>query len=233
MRRIWKIGLVVTCIIAACGDAAAVETTTPPSESAPTTVDTIVTTTAPTATTALPPATAAPTTAAPTTTSPYPPGSVALSDADSENVAEYSTIAADYGSFGPNQPLGTDDGDGSGCAPGSDVLPDGIWYGRVVTIDDQTIEFDLMCRYSDDARQAIYTPDEVDFDTSSTNQSARLRSLPIGENAYWFIPTYGELTRLMIPALSDVTNLLDAARPGWLLVDQGAMMEFFAEPNID
>lgn len=156
-----------------------------------------------------------------------------LTDADAAQVAAYSIIAEQHGSFGPSKPLGADDGDGSGCSPGSDELPDGIWYGRVVAVGDEFIQFDLMCRYSDDARQAVYTPDEVDFDTSSTNQSDRLRSLLIGENAVWFIPVYGELTRLMIPALSDVTPLLEAARPGWLLVDQGAMMEFFAEPNID
>ncbi len=229
MHRIWKMGLLVASLIAGCGDAPAIDRTAPPalppsttaSSAAPTTVGPEPT---------RPPVTI---TAAPTTTASAPSGAVVLTDADPAEVAAYSTIAEWYGSFGPMEPLGTDDGDGNGCTPGSDTLPDGIWFGRVVAVTDETIEFDLMCRYSDDARQAVHTPEEVDFDTSSTNRSDRLRSVTIGENAVWFIPLSGELTRLMIPALSDVTPYLDAARPGWLLVDQGAMMEFFAEPNID
>lgn len=34
---------------------------------------------------------------------------------------------------------------GSGCTPGSDVLPDGVWFGRVDVYDVDTVTFDLCC----------------------------------------------------------------------------------------
>lgn len=34
---------------------------------------------------------------------------------------------------------------GSGCSPGSNNLPDGIWFGQIMAADGSAIEFDLMC----------------------------------------------------------------------------------------
>jgi hypothetical protein len=162
-----------------------------------------------------------------------PENTIILDDADSEAVAAVSAVAAMYGSFGPSFALGSHHADGSGCTPGTEGLPDGIWYGRVVAKHEQVVVFDLMCRYSNNAYQAIHTPHDVAFDMSTTNTSTFLRSVPIGEDAHWFVPVDGGLTRLAIPAATDATTLLDAARPGWLLIENAMMVEFFAEPNVD
>ncbi|WP_134772236.1 hypothetical protein [Ornithinimicrobium flavum] len=45
--------------------------------------------------------------------------------------------------------------EGSGCAPGSEDLPDGRWYGQVEEVDDGTLDFNLMCWFvGEEAYQA-------------------------------------------------------------------------------
>ncbi len=41
--------------------------------------------------------------------------------------------------------------DGSGCTPGSDELPDGEWFGYVVSATADTVDFDLACWFTGDA----------------------------------------------------------------------------------
>ena len=90
-----------------------------------------------------------------------------------------SSIVVEYGPAGPTTPFGSDDGDGSGCTPGSaSTLPDGLWYVGVVGVDGSSLLVDLVCRYSDDARQEIYTPESVLFDDSVRNDSTLIRTVP-------------------------------------------------------
>lgn len=41
--------------------------------------------------------------------------------------------------------------EGSGCKPGGGPLPDGEWYGLVVSRSDDSLEFDLACWFTGDA----------------------------------------------------------------------------------
>ena len=51
-------------------------------------------------------------------------------------------------SLTPPEPLeGSDGASGSGCAPGSDELPDGIWYVEVLEVEEQSLTADLACFY--------------------------------------------------------------------------------------
>jgi hypothetical protein len=60
---------------------------------------------------------------------------------------------------------------GSGCSPGSDILPDGIWGGWIVEREDQSLTFDLACVGED--------PDGVGI----VNSSSRLRTVDIYRQA--------------------------------------------------
>lgn len=64
---------------------------------------------------------------------------------------------------------------GSGCAPGTDTLPDGIWFGRIESASSTQIEFDLMC----------FAPLEPNQDGVGdiTNDSSQLRTVPISPSA--------------------------------------------------
>lgn len=64
---------------------------------------------------------------------------------------------------------------GSGCAPGTDTLPDGVWFGRIESAAATRIEFDLMC----------FGPLEPDQDGvgNITNDSSRLRTVSISSSA--------------------------------------------------
>lgn len=88
--------------------------------SAETGVDTTSTTRAPTTTVEV----ATTTTPGPTTTTTMTPSTTGVSD---EPVPQ-----------------------GSGCTPGTDVLPDGTWYGLVADFNTDGISFDLACWFSGD-----------------------------------------------------------------------------------
>jgi hypothetical protein len=60
---------------------------------------------------------------------------------------------------------------GSGCSPGSVTLPDGIWAGWIAARLAGQVDFDLACLHP--------TPEEPRI----SNQSTRLRTVPIAENA--------------------------------------------------
>ena len=64
---------------------------------------------------------------------------------------------------------------GSGCSPGSDTLPDGIWFGHIESASSKTIEFDLICF-------APLAPD-ADGVGTLTNNNAKLRTVPIAPSA--------------------------------------------------
>ena len=75
---------------------------------------------------------------------------------------------------------------GSGCSPGSDVLPDGVWYGFAQEFDESTITFDLAC--------LRWIPDPNDDEVEEggweiVNDNPRVRIVPVDSDAqvtcYW------------------------------------------------
>lgn len=89
-----------------------------------------------TTTTSPPTTTTVPTIQEPTTTGP---------GADDRSVvgAEPGVYPRPDNSTGPLP--GSEGAGGSGCAPGSTGLPDGIWFGLVIAKADTSITFDLAC----------------------------------------------------------------------------------------
>jgi hypothetical protein len=64
---------------------------------------------------------------------------------------------------------------GSGCSPGSDTLPNGIWFGHIESASATSIQFDLICF-------APVGPDE-DGVGRLTNDNPKLRTVPIASSA--------------------------------------------------
>jgi hypothetical protein len=162
MRWILWLVFVALVVLSGCsepvesgGDATSESTAVPSSSAtAPTT------TTAPaTTTTSVTAATI--TTTAPTTTT-QPPTTTTTVDV-------FFSIAAD--GLHPAPLPGSGGWFGSGCSPGSDTLPDGIWAGWIAARLAGQVDFDLACLHP--------TPEEPRI----SNQSTRLRTVPIAENA--------------------------------------------------
>lgn len=71
---------------------------------------------------------------------------------------------------------------GSGCTPGSDRLPDGLWYGRVADFDDEGIAFDLACWFTGDAATTAAAEDGEESPPNGyyvRNQNEQLRNLDV------------------------------------------------------
>ena len=167
-------------------------------DSAATSTTSALTTAAP-ATTATPSTTEAPaTTAAPETPTSEPTDTTGGTDSTSTTAASSTTAPIDstgtesvilttFGQSGPrevdadNNP--TDGPDGSGCTPGGDVLPDGVWLVQITSVDagpPLAVEFDLLCRYTGDN---IPDEDLRDFDDWVYNDSERLRTMSVADDA--------------------------------------------------
>ncbi len=86
--------------------------------------------------------------------------------------------------YGPAPLPGSDGAGGSGCAPGTDALPDGVWFGFVVDRSDIEIQFDLACWWSGEraneiARQRGAAEVPVPNDYYITNDSEQVRTITI------------------------------------------------------
>jgi hypothetical protein len=72
---------------------------------------------------------------------------------------------------------------GSGCTPGDAVaLPEGEWYGLVVTASASAIEFDLACWFTGDAAVEAAAEDGEEpppNDYYVRNDNPQLRSIPV------------------------------------------------------
>jgi len=82
----------------------------------------------------------------------------------------------------PGAPIpGSAGAGGSGCAPGTGQLPDGVWFGYVHATGATSIDFDLACLYVGDIAVAKGAEDgvEVDIDYYIRNNNPALRTVPV------------------------------------------------------
>lgn len=68
---------------------------------------------------------------------------------------------------------------GSGCSPGSDFLPDGVWYGRITGVTADELWFDLYCK-------GPPPPDGEEWWFTIVNNSTKVRVVPIMSSARVF-----------------------------------------------
>lgn len=80
------------------------------------------------------------------------------------------------GSLPPSLP-GSGDAIGSGCTPGSDTLPDGIWFVFPADRSADRLEFDLACFFYDES--AVDEDQQIFY----TNESAHLREVAVAGDA--------------------------------------------------
>lgn len=168
MRPMLLIGVLL--VVAACTSATDETTTTAPATTTPATTA-VTTTTAPATTSA-----ALPTTTTTTTTT------ITVPPASGPYVVGTPTL-------GPPEPLpGGAGASGSGCAPGSDILPDGIWFGYVVARDPTSISFDLACMYFGDIayEKGAEAGEEVANDYFISNENPALRTVAVGPEATFY-----------------------------------------------
>ena len=70
---------------------------------------------------------------------------------------------------------------GSGCAPGTTTLPDGIWWGHLTEFQPTSLTFDLACiQFVDDPDN---DPETEDYAWLIENASERLRVVPVSPDA--------------------------------------------------
>lgn len=80
---------------------------------------------------------------------------------------------------------GSDEAGGSGCAPGIDGLPDGIWFGYVSDRSANEIDFDLACIWVGEAayRRTVEAGEEPIVGFWISNVNPKIRTVPVGSEA--------------------------------------------------
>ena len=110
------------------------------------------------------------------TTTP-PPVTTATSENATTTVTTTATTIASPITTEPNGPSG------SGCTPGDTVsLPEGEWYGVVVSASLSGIEFDLACWFTGEAAVTAAAEDGAEpppNDYYVRNDNPQIRSLPV------------------------------------------------------
>jgi hypothetical protein len=181
IRRIALLGVMVL-LVASCGDDDVLESSTPTTATtaAPTTVaeTTVATTAAPTT---VAPTTVAPTTVAPTTVAPMTVATTVVAAPQFPIIFESPGSPAFPAVFG-----NAGDPNGSGCAPGGDVLPDGVWFGYAEGVAQGVITFDLACYFTDAAADTASLAGDCDTEFGQycvRNNNPKTFAVPISGTA--------------------------------------------------
>lgn len=86
----------------------------------------------------------------------------------------------------PPDPLpGSGGASGSGCAPGSDDLPDGVWFVLMVEDLENSVRADLACFWFGEIAYEVgeAAGEEVANDFFISNESDRIRTVPVSPEA--------------------------------------------------
>jgi hypothetical protein len=98
---------------------------------------------------------------------------------------------------------------GSGCTPGADSLPDGIWFGWIEAVRSDAISFDLTCLEAGSPARAIN--DNPRMRDIATAQGIPVQQLDPGP--VWIYVNGGVATEIANPTISVVS---DAGTVGWV-----------------
>jgi hypothetical protein len=154
--------------------------------------------------------------------------------------ATRSKVLDRYGDEGPQEAVAPNDGSdgtaGSGCRPGSrDRLPDGVWMTYVTAFSADTVAVDLLCF------ETVESSGEAIEDWGFTNDSTRSRTVPLADDALFFLQTVppphfpGEATELRVfedplAAGAFTAKAGDATPMAWVLVEGGQVVEVYSPP---
>jgi hypothetical protein len=165
--------LIVTACTAANDESASTSTVT----TASTTTSPASSTTSGPSTTTAPSSTSTSTSTSTTTTQ---PGTTSTTD----GAATFHPVVPIR--LAPPDPLpGSDGASGSGCAPGGDVLPDGVWFVFATEVLPDSIRADLACFWFGDIAYEVgeAAGEEVENEFFIGNDSDRERIVPVAADA--------------------------------------------------
>ncbi len=214
-----------------------------------------VTATAPTTTVATQAASTQPPTsvAATVTTTPVvstmPPSSTTTATTDpvagSVDLIDASEIAARWGTAGPSVPSSPSGGFGSGCEFSGNTLPDGVWHVTVESITDVLMIVTVNCYYGDDWQKRHELGDPLcrldesgtascDLDDYAVEPIRPVESFYAPELTWFFFePGPAFVVEAVLTGIpDDIERWLadpyggDAVRPGWVLVENGEVVEW-------
>jgi len=83
--------------------------------------------------------------------------------------------------------------EGAGCTPGTDDLPNGLWYGLVADFDADGISFDLACFFRGDAATAAAdedgeeSPPPNDYYVRNQNEQLREMEIAADTSVLWYL----------------------------------------------
>ena len=210
MHRSLPVVLAALVAIAACTDTTSVTTASPtPTDVESTASDTATTTTPAISSTTSSGATETTlsTTTAPATTTTAQPTSTTAD-------VRYSIGVHGLHPFPPLP--GSDGWFGSGCAPGSDALPDGIWWGYIEDLTPRSITFDLAClRWIDDPNDDGI--EEGGWDIRNVNP--KTRQVPVHPDAQAMCDLWG-----CPPALFPYPDWMERAPVMPTMLDEGVWL---------
>ncbi len=124
----------------------------------------------------------------------------------------------------PELALGATPALGSGCAPGTDLLPDGVWFGWVTDAVSNEVAFDLACLW----------PGRLE--PAASNDTPRIRQVPVSPPAQVYDRngdsiTYSDWVGSAIETPTVNAPGLKSALPYWLFVNDGAVTELAEYPE--
>lgn len=103
--------------------------------------------------------------------------------------------------------------EGSGCTPGTEVLPDGLWFGVAHEYDENGIAFDLACWFTGEAavvaaaEDGAESPPPNDYYVRNKNEQLRLLAVVQSVPVVWY-PT-GDPNRPATGSYSEWITFLD------------------------
>lgn len=121
----------------------------------------------------------------------------------------------------PRVALGSDGALGSGCSPGTDRLPDGVWFGWLEDAGSSHVEFDLACLWPGRAEPAV------------SNDSSQIREVNVADGAVVYVDGSPEPYARWSPEETSVDNApgLPESTPYWLFVNDGEVTEMAGYPE--
>ena len=196
----FALSFVFLAVIAACGTSSDVPGTSEPAATSTTSAEATTTSSVPVAPT---------TTTAPRTTTVPPTTAVWTVAASGRNPGQSPESSAAVG---------------SGCSPGTDLLPDGVWFGWVTDFGTDQVDFDLACLW----------PGRLE--PAAGNDASRVRPVPVTTDTLIYLGgadpvRYGDWSPRGAATAAVNAPGLPGTLPFWLFVNSGVVTELAEYPN--
>ena len=123
---------------------------------------------------------------------------------------------------------GADGALGSGCDPGSGVLPDGVWFGFAKSWSTSTIAFDMACHYvGAKADEVAAARGEEAYDFYITNDNTTVRVVTFAPTAFGHKAATDDGVFPLADIIADPggSEPTSAPYPVWIFVNGGVVTE--------